>query len=245
MSKTTDIWAEIRDRWAGPRRGRAPALRHLDEPTDDEVADLIRRVPVHHSIVGSGTYPELFFSSSAAATAMTANAVETSLLTGLNNQPILPVGLFSGSPGASARSLLFKAKGILSTTTGPPTLTIKSYLNSTQGLTNFAGTAVGASAAITTVASATSKLWRYELEVVCRAPGQGAGNATLCCIGMVWSPAGFASPFEFTLTPGAGDSATVTATTDGGVPLYYNLSGTWSSASNSCTLHQLEAFAWN
>lgn len=215
-------------------------------PSDKEVERAIRSLPCHYSSFGTNTWPELYFANKAAFSAVTNTLSETTLLGGANLQPTLSPPTFAAVPGAAARCISFKGWGLLSNT-GTPTLTFKFYLNPTQGSASLAGTTIGASAAITTASGVTSKIWKFELDLICQTPGQGTGNCTLFASGTISSPAGFASPFSYAITPGGGDSATVTATLDGSLTQFFNMSATWSaaSASNSITLQALEAFGWN
>lgn len=216
-------------------------------PTDDEVAQEIRSVPTHRSSFGTNTWPELFFSSKAAFTAVANTTTETTLLGGANLQPTISPPTFAAVPGSAARCLSFKGWGLLGTTTGPPTVNLKFYLNTTQGSSSLAGTVIGSTGALTTVASQTNQIWKFELDLICQAPGQGTGNATVFASGHVMCSGGLASPFFFPITPGGGNSSTVTATLDGSLTQFFNMSATWSAANaaNTITLESLQAWGWN
>ena len=194
------------------------------------------------SVLGTQTFPEVP-PILTGLTALANSSSETSLLTGSKSQPVLSRPFFDLLTG---RGVSFEGNGILSTTS-TPTITFKFYLNTTQGIATLGGTTIGATAAITTASGVSNKLWGFKLDCAVSVPGDGSSNATLYSSGFVWSPAGFASPYMYAITPGAGDSATVTATLDGSQPQFFNMSGTWSamSSSDTITLEQFKMTGWN
>jgi Uma2 family endonuclease len=66
-------------------------------------------------------------------------------------------------------------------------------------------------------------------------------------MGRVWSAGGFASPFDYAMTPGGGQSGTWTSTFANNLTQYVNISATWSamSSSNTITLKSLDVVGWN
>lgn len=227
-----------------------PDRRDLDRysrfATDEEVIQAIQAVPGHYSSFGTNTWPETFFASKAAFSAVANTTSETTLLGGANLQPTISPPTFASVPGSATRCLSFRGWGLVSNT-GTPTINFKFYLNTTQGSGSLAGTTLGSTGAITTASGISNMIWKFELDVICQTPGQGTGNATLFASGLVSCPGGFASPFVYPITPGGGNSATVTATLDGSLTQFLNMSATWSAASssNTITLNALQAVGWN
>lgn len=223
-----------------PGETLAVAEQHAIRGDADDIGRRMARRGVRFAGMGL-TYAD----AAPSLTGFTANAntsTETGLLVGPNRQPAVRPPFFE----SAARGLHFRGRGIFSTT-GTPTLTFKFYLNTTVGPTNFAGTNVGVTAAITTGSGVSNKLFSFELDITCSTPAQGTTNATVYASGVIKSAAGFASPYEYAITPGTGDSATVTATLDGSLTQFFNMSATWSaqSSSNTITLEMLTGVAWN
>lgn len=223
------------------------ARRRLALPTDRDTLAVLRslRQPPPR-FFGSGTpnYADCYYAQAGTFTAVANTASETSLLTGANLQPtIYPPNLLMGG-GVTAKAFRIRANGILSTT-ATPTMTFKFYL--ATSLAALTGLTIGATAAITTASGVSNKRFSVWLDMLLKTPGQGATAATLYLLGEVESPAGFASPFAFTVSPGTGDSVTVSGTLDGSVTQYFNMSLTWSaaSASNTATLETLTFEALN
>lgn len=156
---------------------------------------------------------------------------EASLLAGTNQQPWIPANFFDG-PNGRGRAFEFEATGYLGST-GTPTYTFTVRLGSTVAAISDA--AVGVTAALTTGSGVTDKWWRLFLRVICRTPGQGAGNTTFSVDGFVMSP-GLASPFLYPVEPTTPDTETWTvapANFDAKVNNYLNLSVACSSSSSS------------
>jgi hypothetical protein len=193
----------------------------------------------------TGTWTEVIYNNNADFSATTSTSSEITLLSGINEQPTIPAGFFM-NPSATRRVLSIIAKGVL-TTTGTPTYTFQVRLSTTQGSSTLSGTSVAASAAITTASGVSNKYWELRLDLTCDIPGQGTNHTTLSGSGYVFSGAGFASPFIYALSPSGGDSATWTATVDGALTQYINVSVTPSAASSSnvLTLKQLLVLGLN
>jgi hypothetical protein len=191
------------------------------------------------------TWSEMLFSNRSDFTAVASSASETSLLSGTNEQPVLPALFFDGNRGFG-RTVSFVGQGVLGTT-GTPTITFTVRFGTTSGPSYLSGVAVSVSAAITTSSGVSNKYWRMQLDISCNTPGIGTGNTTLSGAGYVMSPGGFASPFIYPMEPSTPDTATWTSTIDSSLTQYVNFSITWSasSASNTCTLKQLLAWGQN
>lgn len=235
-------------RWS-PRADLLNTRADRMAPTDranlfaaSEAMRLLRREPECTGL--TNTYQEAFFVNSGDYTAVSNTAAEASLLTGINTQPIIPANWWLNQ-GSAFRTVGILARGVLSTTS-TPTLIFQVRFGATAGSSYLGGTSVGVSAAITTAAGVTNKWWELQLEITCRVPGIGTGNATLIGSGRVTSPGGFASPFIYPLEPTTPDTATWTSTVDNAVSQYVNLSVTWSaaSASNSIQCKQLFGYAF-
>jgi len=193
-------------------------------------------------MLGDPSFTEMFFQNFADHTALASFTSEASALAGTNRQAVIPRGFFS----KQGKALRITAAGVVSST-GTPTYLFTNRIGSTIGASDLTGTAVGVSAAITTGSGISNQLWFMVLDIVCRTPGQGTNNTTVSCFGSVRSGGGFASPFDYALTPGGGASATWTATLNNAVDLYPNLSVTCSlsSASNTITCKEYKVEALN
>jgi hypothetical protein len=187
------------------------------------------------------TWSEIFWANPADATAIASFTSEKSLLTGLVDQPSLPA-LFWQGPKAASRVVRLIARGVLSSS-AIPTYTFQWRLNTTAGVTNLAGASVGVSIAITTQSGVTNSLWESTLDILCKTPGIGTGNATLTCAGTVSSWTGFAAPYTYELEPTTPPTATWTQTVDGSLQEFINLSVTSSASNASNTLQLKQLFA--
>jgi hypothetical protein len=196
----------------------------------------------------TGTWTELFFCETADHTALASSAAEGSLLAGTNLQPVIPANFFApgGSGAGRLRAIRIEAAGILGTT-GTPTITFQLRSGTTQGSSDLSGASIGVSAAITTGSGVSNKQWGLVMDLSCRTAGMGTNNTTLSGSGWVWSPTGFASPFWYPLQITTPDTATWTATINGALTQYLNLSATWSasSASNTATCKLLRVSGLN
>ncbi len=192
------------------------------------------------------SFADLIFSSYADHTTLSSFQSDASLLAGTNQQPGFPIGFFDRAGGVRNRSFRIKATGIVACT-ATPTYTFTCRIGSTVGSTYLSGTTVGASAAITCASGISNKRWELCLDLTVRTPGQGSTNCTLAGSGFVESFGGFAAPYNYTLTPGGGESATWTSTIDAAVYQWFNLSVACSanSSSNAITCKDLLVWAWN
>ncbi len=224
----------------------------MPEIAPHQMADLLalqqaRRVQQEQERMGgqSQTWSELIWANHADATAFNTSASEGSLMTGLNDAPIIPAGYFKG-PYGIGRTLGILARGIIGTTS-TPTIIFQVRLGTTAGAAFLSGTSVGVSAAITTQSGVSNKWWELRLDLTCYTAGIGTGNTTLSGSGYVSSPNGFASPFVYPLEPSTPDTATWTSTIDLALTYYVNVSVTWgtSSSSNTVTLKQLYLYGQN
>lgn len=214
-----------------------PALAYQDQLALAHARRLERERATATGI--TGTFCEAFFTNRGDFTAHGNATAETSLIAGLNQQPVIPPSYFLGA-GSAGRGFSVLARGILGTTS-TPTIIFQLRLGATAGATFLSGTSIGVTAAITTQSGVSNKWWELRFDVICTVQGIGTGNATISGAGAVTSPGGFASPFIYALNPTTPDTATWTSTFDAAVTQYLNLSATWSaaSASNTITCKQL------
>jgi hypothetical protein len=143
------------------------------------------------------------------------------------------------SPG---RGIRIQARGIISTTTGPPTITFNVYFGASGAVT----TQPWGTTAITTVASVTNQQWELEGDFILSAIGKAGTNSSGTGTGWARSYGGFAAPYGYAFWGGAASPGTIT-NVDTSITNYINLTATWSaaSASNSITLQSLEVFGLN
>lgn len=209
------------------------AYRKADLQAVERAHALLRREQRRKCSSLTQTWTELLYRNTADFTAYASSATEGSLIGGGNNtQPTFPALFFDQKPG---RAVLIEADGIISNTS-TPTIIWQLRFGTTIGTTQYGGTSVGVTAAITTASGITNKYWYLRALITCNTPGQGSGNTTLNCAGYVMSPGAFASPFTYAIEPTTPDTATWTATIDDSLTQYMNLTGTWSASSGSNTI---------
>lgn len=191
----------------------------------------------------TGTNVELIYQNVTSGTAKASFTSEVPIndTAGMGAQAQLPPRFWVPFYGED-RSLKVFARGILSST-GTPTYTFTLRLGA-AGSTSAA--IVLGSAAITTASSITNKAFEFEGDIVMRTLGADGANSTVEGAGMISSPAGFASPFQFELWGGATQPGTV-ATVDASITnfLNFNVTCSASSASNSITLLELKVYGEN
>lgn len=195
------------------------------------------------------TCTEVLFQNNAEYTAVASFTSETSFIPGGDNaQPTLGGQYFLlNGKGAIPPKVRLIGKGIVSST-GTPTYTLKIRLSTSQAQ-DASGTVIAASAAVTTQSGVANCHFEFEVDIVGKILGQGSGNLTIQSIGTWRSAGGFAAPYEYDLTPGAGASATWTIATslDANVPLYFKptITCSASSSSNSIRLKSLALLGMN
>lgn len=219
------------------------ARERADQYALDHALRIHRR---HHAVqcagLSVGEHSELPYARGD-FTALSNFTVEASLIAkSPAEQPVIP-GNFLTKVG---KSIMFRAWGVLGTT-GAPTFIFQNRLSSTIGTGTLSGTSIGVSPTITAGTGVSTQLWRMELTITVKAPGQGSGACTLNCAGMIWSGAGFTTPFFYALSPSTPPTGTFTATIDNSATLYYNLSVTCgtANASNTVTCKMLEMHGLN
>lgn len=194
-----------------------------------------RKLRELRAAVDGRKFSDLIYANYADFTAHANSTSETSLIdrASADEQPTFPAGYFL----EHRRTFWVRASGVVSNT-GTPTITFQVRVGSVVGPTDLTGTSVGVSAAITTQSGVSNKKWDLELFGTVNAPGQGSNACTLNCHGNVFGRGWMgASGVDLQpLEPTTPDTATWTATINGAVQNYLNLSATWSAASASNTI---------
>lgn len=137
------------------------------------------------------------------------------------------------TPSARGKTYRLRASGVINTT-GTPTYLFTVRLNTTTA--SIAGAKLAESVAITTINNTTNEMFHLDVDFAFRLEGT-SGTASLLRA-LVYSPAGFASPFAYSMWPGGAASATWTQSYSTIVDQFISLSATCSasSASNSLTV---------
>jgi hypothetical protein len=229
-----------------------PSPRDLNEAIDR--AELARANRLAHKLGaiqnsghGTQTYGETFYINHADFNAFNTSNVEGSILAGLNTQPWIPAFFFLTPDTGRGHAVRFAAKGVGGSTSAP-TITFQTRLGSTAGSASLSGSSVGVTSAITMGTTVTNKYWELWLDLKCDTPGIGTNNCTLSGAGCVFSPGLFSTANgTFALEPTTPDTATWTATIDGGVTNYFNLSVVFSvsNAANTITCKWLQGYSYN
>lgn len=186
----------------------------------------------------SGTWTECLYRNKGDFSVMNTTGALTSILSGQNQQPVIPANFFDQFP---QRAIGIVARGILSPG-GTPTYTMSCNLNSTIGLSQVTGAILGVSAAVTMANTANSS-WMLRIDAICTTAGQGSGNSTLTSAGEFWTGAGNPNTI-YGLAPNAPPSATWTCTLDDSVSQYLNLAAN-ISATGSILCKELLVWGYN
>lgn len=176
------------------------------------------------------TWQETLISAQVDGTALNTSTTATSILPAAAKFTI-PANFF-----AIGKVLRVTAQGRISTTTGPPTITLD---------IRFGSTVVWNGGAVTTVASLTNKSWELMTLLTCRAIGT---SANLFGVGKLTSSIVVGSSGGNANTGVMPDSApAVGSNFDSTAAQVVDLFGTWSasSASNSIQLHNFILEALN
>lgn len=171
------------------------------------------------------TWGETLISAQVDGTALASSTTATSILPPAAKYT-LPANFYS-----IGKVLRVTASGRISTTTGPPSITLD---------VRHGSTVVWNGAAVVTVASVTNKSWVLVAELTCRAIGAST-TANLMGIGRLTSAAVVGSTGGNSNTALLPDSAPAVGTGfDSTASQVVDLFATWSasSASNSIQLHQ-------
>jgi hypothetical protein len=186
------------------------------------------------------TQPELYYSFSAAGTALATFTTEASLMGGYII-PQIP-GTFFNKLGNLSSALKIRAIGNVSTT-GTPTFTVSLRLLSSATSWSAGGILLGSTNAAT-AATVTNGWWQLDVDAVLRTIANGAATSTLATWGTL---SGTAFPTTGSL-PASNVSAVSSTLDNTGATSYYlwvsAACGT-SSASNSISLQGLKIYLEN
>lgn len=215
----------------------------LDLMAIERAAQIQRREEALQNSNTTGTWRELMWVNVADGTALASSASETSLITGINDQPAIPALFFTQVP---KRTISFLMRGVMSAT-GTPNFTFNCYLATSAGAAGLTTKVATTGTFAITASTVTNVWWEARLDLTCRVQGLSSGNTTLAGSGYFFSPKGLATPFIQAMEPTSPDTTTWTVTIDGSVTQYFNPTAQWgtSSSSNSITLKQLLAYGEN
>ena len=146
----------------------------------------------------TGYWSELIFANKQDFTAFNTSASEGSIISGTNEQPVIPALFWDGNR-AWGRCVSILARGVLGSNGASQTIIWQVRLGTSSGSSSLSGTSAGVSATITAPTSASNQWWELRLDLCCYTPGIGSGNTTLSGAGYVSSPGGFVSPFVYPL----------------------------------------------
>jgi|HubBroStandDraft_3_1064219.scaffolds.fasta_scaffold116754_1 hypothetical protein len=190
----------------------------------------------------TGTWTECLYKSAAVGATVAATA-ETQLNTNatMGPQPIIPGGFFTARPQSVGQALAIRARGVMSTTTGPPTFGIL-IRGSTSPNVITGPVWLGTSSTAAATASQTGVYWELEGTITVSIIG-AATFSTIRGFGKL-ETAALATPF-MVVAGGAQASPWTVASVDLTINQYLSVSCINSSASNSITLEELEVYGIN
>jgi hypothetical protein len=180
-------------------------------------------------------YSNLLFANATDFSAVASTNAEAGLLQGQNQLPAFPALMFDGPGSEAAKTIQLRMRGVISTT-GTPTVTFQVRLGTSNSPTNYGGSSLGVSAAITTINNSTTLPWELTFLATLKTKGLGSATAVLTCEGWVESPTAFAAPYKYLLIPSQGALTTWTQTFDASAQNYLNVSMIWSASSSSNTI---------
>jgi hypothetical protein len=189
----------------------------------------------------SGTLPELYYSFSAAGTALNTFTTEASLMGGYPI-PQIPATFFN-KLGDLSSSMKIKARLNVGTT-GTPTFTLSARLLSSATSWSAGGLLLGSSSAITAASGVTNAWADLDMDVILRSIAAGAATSSVFTSGTVSG-----SAFGTTGSIPANNTSAVVSTLDntGATQYFLWLSaacGT-SNASNAISLQALKIYLEN
>jgi hypothetical protein len=189
----------------------------------------------------SGTLPELYYSFSAAGTALNTFTTEASLMGGYAI-PQIPATFFN-KLGDLSSSMKIKARLNVGTT-GTPTFTLSARLLSSATSWSAGGLLLGSSSAITAASGVTNAWADLDMDVILRSIAAGAATSSVFTSGTVSG-----SAFGTTGSIPANNTSAVVSTLDntGATQYFLWLSaacGT-SNASNAISLQALKIYLEN
>lgn len=191
----------------------------------------------------SGSLSEVIFSSVGDYTALSSFTTEANLTAG-GARPILPSNFLGARQSGLGHTLKVHASGVVSSTGTP---TFQWHIGIHTSTTWAAGTHLAQTTTATTQNGISNAHWWLEAYITVSTI-TGFGAITLTCNGMLWCPAGLASPFAYAMAPTIGSPATWTVgSLDSATPYYLSLAATCgtSNASNSVQCKRLVLYGLN
>ena len=198
---------------------------------------IVYRVPqIGGASFRSGTQSECYYSNKSAGTAKNTFTAEAQIndTAAMGTQATVP-GSFWYDGTQRTFTLRWTARGIVSSTTGPP-----SFTWTTRFVSSTSGVIIAGTAALTTIASQSNKLWEMEWDTQMVTMAAAGNNSTVRSAGLLTCPGGLAAPGVYEVWGNAaqpGTVATVDVTIDNLV--FFDSTCSNSSASNGITLLQL------
>lgn len=188
-----------------------------------------------------GTLPELYYSFSAAGTALNTFTTEASLMGGYII-PQIPATYFD-KLGNLSSSVKIRAVGNVSST-ATPTFTLSVRLLSSATSWSAGGLLLGSTNAATAASGVTNAWWQLDIDLWLRSIANGAATSSVATVGML-SGTGFPTTGSL---PASNTSAVVSTLDNTGATQYFlwlsAACGT-SSASNAIQLQGLKVYLEN
>jgi len=189
----------------------------------------------------SGTIPELYYSFSAAGTALSTFTTEASLMGGYPI-PQIPATFFN-KLGNLSSSMKVKAQLNVSTT-ATPTFTVSVRLLSSATSWSAGGILLGSTSAVTAASAVTNAWASLDLDIILRSIAAGAATSTLFTSGTL---DGSAFPTDASMPANNVSAVSSTLDNTGATQYFLWLSaacGT-SNASNAISLQALKVYLEN
>lgn len=188
-----------------------------------------------------GTLPELYYSFSAAGTALNTFTTEASLMGGYP-VPQIPATYFD-KVGNLSSAVKLRAVGNVSST-ATPTFTLSVRLLSSATTWSAGGLLVGSTNAATAASSVTNAWWQLDCDLWLRSIAAGAATSSIATVGTL-SGTGFPTTGSL---PANGTSSVVSTLDNTGATQYFlwisAACGT-SNASNAISLQGLKIYLEN
>lgn len=185
--------------------------------------------------------PELYYSFSAAGTALSTFTTEASLMGGYP-VPQIPATFF-GKLGEQSSSMKIRALGNVGDTTAAPTFTISARLLSSATTWSAAGLLLGSTGAMTVSAvSLTNAWWQLDADVILRSVAAGAATSSVFTSGSV-TGSGLSGSMPANNVSAVNSTLDVTGATQ--YYLWLSAACGTSNAANSISLQALKIYLEN
>jgi hypothetical protein len=189
----------------------------------------------------SGTLPELYYSFSAAGTALSTFTSEASLM-GVYPIPQIPATFFSAL-GQHSSSMKIKARLNVGTT-GTPTFTLSVRLLSSATSWSAGGLLLGSSPALTAASGVTNAWADMDMDVILQSIAAGAATSQVGSFGTI-SGSAFTSPGSIPANNTSANNATLDNTGATQYFLWLSAACGTSNASNKIQLQALKVYLEN